>query len=544
MAQRGVTIAGAGPVGLTLAIALGQRQVPVTIVERKPEPAFLPKMERCNARSMEIFGRLGLVDSIRSASRFRDVPMDVFIVRTLAEPAFVHLRYPSVTDAERQIRDCSDASMSREPYQLISQYTLEPLLKAVAERLPTVNVRYGVELTAFTQDRDGVTASLALANGETDELLSAYLVGCDGGSSPVRKSLGIQLEGRGRISEINQIFFRSHELFERIVPGRGRHYYGPYATIVVQDDREHFMVNTGISYDDDAAALRGIRDFIGFDVDIEILHRSSWYQHLLVAERYSDNRVFLAGDSNHLYIPTGGLGMNTGIGDAENLAWKLAAVIEGWGGPELLATYDTERRAVGKRNVKAAGEAALALRTWRAAVRPQIYDNTPEGDGVRADVSRLAAEHQPLVHEMIGTELGYCYAGSGVICHEDGEVPDPGATVYVPSTFPGARLPHLWLSDGKSTHDLIGAGFTLLRLSTELDVEPIERAFAERSIPLQSVAITNPAVRKAYEKDLILVRPDLHVAWRSNDLPAHSGQLADLVVGAVSIRSAEPVAAR
>src|SRR5205085_4324790 len=190
-----VLIAGAGPTGLTLAVDLGLRGIRCTLIEQKEAPQFLPKMERCNARSMEIYRRMGLAEKIRDAGLPRDVPMDVFIVLSLTEPPLLHLPYPSVAEAEKQIAATHDGTAPLEPYQLISQYTLEPLLKSVAERLPTVSVRYGCEFLSFTQDRAGVKAKVKTAEETMSEINALYLVGCDGGASLVRKQLGIALQG-------------------------------------------------------------------------------------------------------------------------------------------------------------------------------------------------------------------------------------------------------------------------------------------------------------------------------------------------------------
>ena len=182
-----VIIVGAGPVGLTLAIDLGRRGVRCTLIECKDSPAFLPKMERCNARTMEMYRRIGLAEKIRAAGLRADVPMDVFIVLSMTEPPLVHSPYPSVEAARSEIAASSDGRMPLEPYQLISQYTLEPLLKSVAESLPAVTVRFGCEFQSLTQDAAGVTVTTRTSEGKTEALRGSYLVGCDGGASAVRK---------------------------------------------------------------------------------------------------------------------------------------------------------------------------------------------------------------------------------------------------------------------------------------------------------------------------------------------------------------------
>ena len=216
-----VLIIGAGPVGLTLALDLGRRGIRCTLVEQKSAPHMWPKMERCNARSMEIYRRLGLAEKIRAAGLPEWVPMDVYIVTSLIEPPLLHLPYPSVAAAKREIAGSTDASMPLEPYQLISQYTLEPLLKAVAETLPSVTVRYGTEFLEFTEHPDSVTAKLRGAGGVTD-VTARYLAGCDGGASMVRKQLGIGLTGEGNLLELRQALYRCDGLYERIPIGKGR----------------------------------------------------------------------------------------------------------------------------------------------------------------------------------------------------------------------------------------------------------------------------------------------------------------------------------
>jgi 2-polyprenyl-6-methoxyphenol hydroxylase-like FAD-dependent oxidoreductase len=331
------------------------RGVRCTLVEQKEAPQFLPKMERCNARTMEIFRRMGLADRIRAAGLPADCPMDVFIIVTsLIEPPLLHLPYPSVTKAKREIAASTDAQLPLEPYQLISQYTLEPLLKSVAEQLPSVSVRYGTEFLDFVEHGDGVTARLRTGTGDA-EIAASFLVGCDGGASPIRKELGIALAGEGNLLELRQALYRCDDLYERIPIGKGRHYHVAderSTQLIVQDSTRHFTLHGVVEQDADMVAL--FEKTIAMPLAFETIHVGRWRQNLLLADRYgSGSRVFLAGDAVHLVIPTGGLGMNTGCGDAIDLSWKLAATLAGWGGPNLLASYEIERRQIGMRNVAA-----------------------------------------------------------------------------------------------------------------------------------------------------------------------------------------------
>ncbi|MER3460900.1 MAG: 2-polyprenyl-6-methoxyphenol hydroxylase, partial [candidate division GAL15 bacterium] len=205
-------------------------------------------------------------------------------------------------------------------------YTLEPLLKAEVEALPNVIVRYGHELVSFHQDSHGVTAQVRrTSDGALVAVRAQYLVGCDGGNSTVRELLGVPLHGEGNIRELCQALFRSHDLFERIPIGKGRHYH-----VADTHDARHFTLHAVV--EDDAEMPRIFERVVRMPVRYELLYAGRWRQQLLLAERYRVGRVFLAGDAAHLVIPTGGLGTNTGVGDAADLAWKLAAVLKGWGG--------------------------------------------------------------------------------------------------------------------------------------------------------------------------------------------------------------------
>lgn len=533
MSETEVLIVGAGPVGLTLAIDLGQRGVRCTVVERNQAPGRLPKMERCNARTMEMYRRLGIAEQIRDAGYPRDEPMDVFIVTSLSEPPLLHRAYPSVGELQAQGRRRNDGGAPLEPYHLISQYTLEPLLKAVAERTLNVTVRFGCELTEFAQDEEGVSASVVDSQDGAQEIRARYLVGCDGGSSTVRKQLGIRLSGEGNILRLRQALFRCDDLYGRIPMGRGRHYHvadDQETQIVVQDDCRHFTMHSVVA--EDGQMAEKFRRVVGLPIEFETLYVGEWTQHLLLADRYGEGRVFLAGDSAHLVIPTGGLGMNTGVGDAIDLSWKLAATLAGWGGPNLLGSYQRERRQIGARNVAASRYAANGKRTWRAAYRPNIGDRTAEGAQTRANLVRVAEVEQRKVNEQTGTELGYRYLDSPLIWPEPGESPDPDSYSYRPTTWPGARLPHVWLDDGSALHDRIGAGYTLLRLGgTRVDTSGLAACMRQVGAPLDVIEIGDAAPREVYGCDLLLLRPDLHVVWRGNHVDVDPKRLAAVATG-------------
>jgi 2-polyprenyl-6-methoxyphenol hydroxylase-like FAD-dependent oxidoreductase len=531
-----VLIVGAGPVGLTLAIDLGKRGVRCILIEQKPRPALLPKMERINARTMEIYRRMGLAQRIRAAGLRADCPMDVYIVLALNEPALLHLPYPSVAQAQAEIRGSNDGTLPLEPYQLISQYTLEPLLKDIAETLPAVSVRFGCEFLALRQDGDGVTARVRGSDGREQDLRAAYLVGCDGGTSPVRKELGIKLAGEGNLLGLRQALYHCEELFDRLPlgngPGKGRHYHvadDKATQLIMQDSTKHWTLHSMV--ETDAEMDRQFENTVGAPIKYERLSCDPWRQNLLLADRYGKGRVFLAGDAVHLVIPTGGLGMNSGIGDAIDLSWKLAATLRGWGGPQLLASYEVERRQVGEHNVGASRYATLGRRKWRSMWRPDIRDDTPAGAATRRNLSAVADIEQRKSNEMIGAELGYRYVDSPIICNIPGG-PEHLFREYQPTTWPGARLPHVWLDDGTPLQDRIGDGYTILKLgSGKADASALERAIRARGAPVTVLDVPDRITRDIYGVDVILLRPDMHVVWRGNAPPEDAAEVAAIATG-------------
>jgi 2-polyprenyl-6-methoxyphenol hydroxylase-like FAD-dependent oxidoreductase len=527
-----VIVAGAGPVGLTLSIDLGRRGVRCLIMERSPTTLPYPKMDRSNARTMEFYRRLGIVDRVRALGYPPDNPMDVFLATRLSDPPIAVLKYPSVAERRKQIAASPNGEWLLEPYQLVSQNQLEPLLKEVAEATPNVTVRYGCELVDFAQDPDGVTVLARTVDGRDEALRCAYLAGCDGGGSTVRRKLGIRLEGRGAIRHLVQVIFGSEHLYERIVTGKGRHYQFADAvgsSMVAQGTRKEFTLHTTLPPDTDFRPV--IQDLIGFPCDFEIRHVIPWRHNLLVAERYRDGRVFLAGDAINLVIPSGGLGMNTGVGDAFDLSWKLAGTIHGWGGSGLLGGYEQERRPIGIRNVAAAGWAAEGVPIWRALVTPAVYEATPEGHAARRALAASFNINHRRMHGMVGVEAGYSYAGSPLIADEPDNVSGWETSRYVPRAVPGARIPHMWLKDGRAMQDVLGDDYTLLDLRGDCDARPLVQAFRAMGAPLDVLNLDEERVHEVYGASVFLLRPDLHIVWRGDGPPRDPVGLAALATG-------------
>ena len=536
-----VIVVGAGPVGLSLAINLGRAGIKTILIEKNPTPQFLPKMERCNARSMELFRRIDLSSKIRKSGLRADCPMDVFIVEDLTKPPLLEEKHPSIKSYKNHIRNCDDLSMPLEPYQLISQYTLEPLLKVEAESLSSINVKFGHKFKEFKQDKSGVTVRCEDQNGVSTNLSAQYLVGCDGGSSPIRKQLGIKLRGEGGILELQQALFYCEELFDRLPkgdgPGQGRHYHRAdtdHTFLIMQDSTKHWSLHATAA--DRDAMKRKFEQVVGFPVNYELISCGPWRQNLLLSDRYRDRRVFLAGDSVHLVIPTGGLGMNTGIGDAFDLAWKLKGTIQGWGGAELLDSYETERRQVGERNVGASRYANVGRQRWRSIATPDIFNGTKAAKKVKSALISMADLEQRKGNRMIGAELGYRYVDSPCIDNIPGG-PEHRVGEYTPNVWPGSRLPHCWLDDGSAMQDSIPEKYVLLSLGDkQVDTTDLRVAYEHFGAPVSEVRVNSTRVRDLYGFNLIVLRPDMHVVWRGNRAPANAGEIASLSTGHGSLQ--------
>ena len=530
-----VMIAGGGPIGLTLGLALSHHGVSCFIAERNASTTRHPKMDVTNCRSMEIFRRLGVAGRLRAAAVPETHNMDVAWITSMSGHELHRFRYASVAEARERFRAANDGAQPLEPNMRISQVVLEPVLRDALRERPGVALRYGWAVESFAEEADGVaTAIRDEATGAAETVRSQYLIACDGGRSLVRDQAGIELEGVRAVRPRYQIHFRSraYDVLQRW--GIAWHYQSiPYGTMICQDDREIWTLNAimpdgGDARGADPASL--LRRFLGTDIEYELLQANPWVAHLLVADSYRRGRVFLAGDAAHQYIPTGGYGMNTGVGDAFDLGWKLAAVLRGWGGNALLDSYERERRPVGLRNREASRRHAetreAVARLWDARAEAPGR----EADAVRAEIGRRIAAIGNAENESLGIELGYRYEDSPAIWPEAGSPPlDP--LRYLPTTWPGARVPSLYFEDGDAIFDRLGPGFTLLDFAGT-DTAPFEEAATARGVPLTVRRIADPHARAIYERPLVLVRPDQHVAWRGDRMPSDPLAVIDRVRGA------------
>jgi 2-polyprenyl-6-methoxyphenol hydroxylase-like FAD-dependent oxidoreductase len=531
-----VLIVGGGPVGMTLAIDLARKGIRSILVEKNLSTTSHPKMDITNGRSMELFARAGLADALRAVAVDKRHPFDVSWITTLSGHELHRFRYPSVADHRTQIREINDGAQPREPSMRVSQVEIEPVLKNAIDQDPDIDVRFGVEFQSLTQDPNGVTASVRDKTTNREyEIRCAYLVGCDGGGSRVRDCVGISLSGEARIMPRFMTHFRSNarELLQKW--GVAWHYQSVNGTLIAQNDRDIWTLHsrfpaghTAETVDPSALLTR----FAGQPFEHQILVANPWSPHLLVADEYRSDRVLIAGDAAHQYIPTGGYGMNTGIGDAFDLGWKLAALLNGFGGPKLIASYEPERRPVGLRNRAASGIHNEVRVKIGALYQKPLEAKGSEGENARLEAAAAIRELGNAENESRGIEYGYVYTGSPIVAEEPSSQPANSFIEYNPTTAPGARLPSLFLDDGSAVYDRLGAWFTLL-VFEGADGSLLEKAAQKLKMPLKTLKISDPHASSIYAARLVLVRPDHHVAWRGNaiDDPNQAAALVGKTLG-------------
>jgi hypothetical protein len=533
-----VIIVGGGPVGLAVAGDLGWRGLPSLVIERSDGAVRQPKMDMVLVRTMEFCRRWGIVNEIENSGYNRAHVQDNVWVTALAG-GYELGREPFPNCMEEACPPQSPQKRERAP-----QNFFDPALARFVRSFPQAQLRYQTEIVDFTQDDTGVTAIIRdLTSGETQDVRAQYLIGCDGAGSFVREKLGIGMTGNPVLTYTTNVVFRSRDL-ERVqdVPLAYRYIFvdeeGTWATLVAIDGRDHFRFSLVGGRDKrpltDEELTAAVRRAVGCDCEIEIVSTMPWTRRELVADSYGRNRVFLVGDSAHQLSPTGAFGMNTGLQESVDIAWKLEACVRGWGGPNLLASYEIERKPVAARNVaEAARNLGRMLETRTVKPPAEIFTPGLHGDAARKTYGDWYTERMSHEWFTLGIQLGYRYDGSPICVPDDTAPPSFDAANYVQTSHAGARAPHVWLADGRSTLDLFGKGFVLLRLGKAVpDTSALVDAAAVRHVPLSVVALDEPAVTQVYEKALVLVRPDGHVAWRGDVLPADVPGLVDTVRGA------------
>ena len=526
--ETGVLIVGGGPVGLALALDLTHRGIRHLIIDAGDGVVRHPKVSTVGPRSMEHFRRWGIADRIRAAGWPEDHPLDIAWVTRVGgheihrlergtagnRPAFAH---------------------TPEPDQVCPAHMLNPVLADTVGVHPDGPLRYQCRLEHVEQHSDGVRATVTdQGTGTTTTVSARFLVACDGSSSPTRKAVGINAPTRHETQAFRNILFHAPRLPGRLTALGHRialvyflmHSWSLRYPLRSLDGRSLYNLVVSGASEQDPLAL--VRDAIAFQTPVELVSDSVWHLTHRVADRYRSGRVLLAGDAAHTLSPSGGFGMNTGIGDAADLGWKLAAGLDGWAGPGLLDTYETERRPVALDSLAVAH--TNLKRTTDREIPAALGRTTPEGARERAAMAeRLATGGAHREFDAPEVHFGFHYRSPIVVADGMGEItPD-----WRPGSDPGSRAAHAWIRHGLSTLDLFGHGYTLLRFSDSDRLDGFARAFAGRGVPLQITFCADPEIARLYRLPFVLVRPDGHVAWRGADLESAPRDLADVVRGAV-----------
>ena len=550
-----VVVVGGGPVGLTTAAALHHYGVKTTLVEKKRTVSPFVKAQFVSGRSTEHFRRIGLEKVLMDASWARDQTITMRACNQLLHGnEFLRMKFSSWGDIVDGVPGARgvffEAGTSVCPPLLCPQSELEPVLLRHVEGCKNVSLLCGWEVTGLEQDEMGATLTLANDKGERKRIRAKFVVACDGGKSAIRKALNVHTYGTYIFARAVSVMLKSDDLYARLggVSGRG---FGVVSNSVLSGalfnlkaDGEYALHMTFYTEEKANEAAQNpnpsIDTFVGEKVEYTITASSRYNMHGLMSTKFRVGRCFFAGDSAHQWVPVGGLGMNTGIDDAFNLTWKIAAVLKGYGGSQLLDSYEIERKAasdtvrrfvLGLGNTAGVGKAKLSISSLLLSM-PLPYSLLHPI--LTSQTVSLSAGGQKYV-------FGLQYSTSNVISHEY----DPSgnqrfdelstSTKFVPQSLPGLRAPHVALPNCESILDLFGKGFVLLTIDAhQTDCRQLREELEKRGVPITTHAFSKlPELSALYDRKYFLVRPDGVICWRSDVQPsAHEARrIVSVILG-------------
>ncbi|HTX08659.1 MAG TPA: FAD-dependent monooxygenase [Solirubrobacteraceae bacterium] len=539
-----VIIAGAGPVGLSLAAELSWRGVPCVVVERGDGSAPSPRTNVIAARSMEHFRRIGLAEELRDVGLPDDYPPDLVLRTRFCGPDLAREGWWSRATLRASGHDEGVWPTPELPCR-VNQTFFQPVLLRHVQAAPNVSVMLGCEVDRVEADDDAVRVSVK--QGDRRSVLEcSYLVGCDGAHSVVRKAIGATLEGIPELRKTVSVHFRSAALARlNTRPAWSYAIYNAdlgFGGMFALDGRDHWLCHTGFAVGESTDGVdphQLIQQMVGAEIDVEIIQVIRWTARALVANRFREGRVLLAGDAAHLWVPAAGFGMNSGIQEAMTLGWMLSATYRGWGAQALLDAYEKERRPLGEQVAAIVTEisrrsSGVKMRETLHDVLPDVERSGPAGEQAREVLRDYVLKHSFPQHSPLGLNFGYRYEGSPIVIPDGTEPPPFEFGTFSPDARPGHRLPHFRRADGAPVFDSLGPDFSLLCVGDGADqagglVDAAERA----GLPLKVVRLgeTEAEAGDLYRASLVLVRPDQHVAWRGHAAPEHPDAIIDRARG-------------
>ena len=542
MTDTQVLLVGGGSDGLSLSAELAHHGVTSLIVEELPNVNPHPRANAIACRTMEYYRRWGIADSLVAAGIPPENPADYYWISSLSGREIHRLSLPSQTQLETLRRTTEFSIDNRLHWSAyikcnVGQNEVDQILRDHLDTLSQSHLKSGIRAVRYIEHDDHIeTVLFDPATSIESRVTSKFLVGCDGGRSVIRNQLGIAYEGDGDLAQFVSVYFRAPELMAAHAFGPANIYFPlhhDHAGYLINWDHGeswtyHIQLKANESWDEVDAIAR-ITDLLGAEIPITIESIQPWTAHALTASSFGSGRVWLAGDAAHLFSPTGGFGMNTGVSDAIDLAWKLRAVVEGWGGPNLLSSYDIERRPIGSRNTQLAKELYERLASVME-LGDILNEDSAEADQMRMTLKADLIEQESLIASF-GVLLGYRYANSPICIADGTPEPEDHPQMYVPTSRPGHRAPHIWLTEDETLYDRFSVGFNLVRTNPSVDISDFVAEATKRRLPLADVDIDTPEARTVYPFALTLVRPDLMVAWRANVAPTTSEYLWDKITG-------------